>query len=258
MRLTDTHAHLYLKQFDEDRSPVLENALKAGVEKIYLPNIDVNSISAMLELEAASNGQCEAMMGLHPCSVKEGFEKALEVMEDWLNKRPFCAVGEIGLDLYWDKTTLEIQQFAFRQQIKWAKKLSIPIVVHTRESMDLALDVIESEMDDSLCGIIHCFGGTLAQAQRIMEMGFYMGIGGVITYKKSGLAQTLADVPVEYLVLETDSPYLAPVPFRGKRNESAYVRIIAQHLADAQRRHIEEIARVTTANAEKIFGKKPG
>jgi TatD DNase family protein len=258
MKLVDTHAHLYLKQFAADRSQVLENARKAGLTKIYLPNIDVKSIDPMIELEAQSEGFCEAMMGLHPCSVKADFEKSLEVIEDWLNKRPFCAVGEIGLDLYWDKTTLEIQQVAFRQQIRWAKKLGIPIVVHTRESMDQALDLIESELDESLSGIIHCFGGTPEQAQRIIDMGFYMGIGGVITYKKSGLAQTLASVPLEHLVLETDAPYLTPVPFRGKRNESAYIKIIAQHLADAKKTSIEEIARLTTANAEKIFRKKQG
>lgn len=257
MKLIDTHAHLYLKQFDDDRPEVLANALRAGVEKIYLPNIDVSSIPSMLELEAGSNGHCVAMMGLHPCSVKEDFEKQLEVIEEWLNKRRFSAVGEIGLDLHWDKSTLDIQLMAFRQQIRWAKKLGIPIVVHTRESMDLALDVIESESDESLRGIIHCFTGNSEQAQRIMDLGFYMGIGGVLSYKKSGLAQTLAQVPLEYLVLETDSPYLAPVPYRGKRNESAYVKVIAQHLADAKKTGIDEIARITTANAEKIFGKKP-
>lgn len=258
LRLIDTHAHLYLKQFDEDRSAVLSNAKKAGVEKIFLPNIDVKSIASMLDLEEASNGQCEAMMGLHPCSVKEDFESQLEVIEEWLGKRHFYAVGEIGLDLHWDKSTIEIQKIAFRQQIQWAKAYNIPIVVHTRESMDLALDVIEHELDDRLSGIIHCFTGSALQAERINKMGFYMGIGGVLTYKKSGLAETLKLVPSESLVLETDSPYLAPVPFRGKRNESAYVKIIAQLLADAKNLRIEEIARVTTANAEKIFGKNQG
>lgn len=258
MKFIDTHAHLYLEQFDNDRPAVLSRARQAGVEKIYLPNIDVNSISAVLELEDNSNGFCEAMMGLHPCSVDKEFEKQLSLIEEWLSKRAFCAVGEIGLDLYWNKTTLEIQKVAFRQQIKWAKEYRIPIVVHTREAMDLTLDVIESELDENLRGIIHCFTGDNKHAERIIAMGFYMGIGGVLTYKNSGLAKVVEKVPLEYLVLETDSPYLSPVPYRGKRNESAYVKLIAQHLADASKAPLSEIARITTANAEKIFGKETG
>ncbi|RMG84886.1 MAG: TatD family deoxyribonuclease [Bacteroidetes bacterium] len=253
--LIDTHTHIYLKHFDNDREAMLERAARAGVTRFYLPNIDSSSISAMLNLEAQHPDTCFAMMGLHPCSVKSDYKKELSLVEEWLGKRPFCAVGEIGIDLHWDKTTLDIQKDAFLTQIEWAKTLGLPIVIHCRDAMDLTIDLVRQAKDERLRGIFHCFGGTLEQAREIIELGFYLGIGGVLTYKKSGLDKVLSEVPLESVVLETDAPYLAPVPYRGKRNESAWVRIVAERLAEVKGLTINEIAIETTKNAEKIFRK---
>ncbi len=250
----DTHAHLYLKQFDDDREEMLARAHEQGIEKIYLPNIDSSSIERMLSLEAAHPETCFAMMGLHPCSVKENYEEELATVKQWLSERPFCAVGEIGIDLYWDKTFYEQQVDAFRRQINWAKELKIPIVIHCRESMDICIDIVREEKDENLFGIFHCFGGSIEQARAIMDLGFYMGIGGVATYKNSGLSEVLKEVPLESLVLETDAPYLSPVPYRGKRNESAYIHQIAVQLASIQSKALEEIEMQTTKNAAAIFG----
>ncbi len=258
MKLVDTHAHLYLRQFDADRAEVLESARKAGIEAIYLPNIDSTTIGPMLELEADSDGLCHAMMGLHPCSVKAGFEQELETVVEWLRKRSFCAVGEIGIDMHWDTSTLEIQKVAFRFQVELAARYGLPIVIHARQSLDILIDLLEAGGGHAPGGIFHCFTGTVEQARRITAMGFHLGIGGVLTYKKAGLTEVVRQLPAEVFVLETDSPYLAPVPFRGKRNESAYVKIIAQHLADALGLPLERIADITTANAQKIFRKNQG
>lgn len=254
--LIDTHAHLYLEQFDEDRDEMLQRAKQQGVGKFYLPNIDSSSVERMLSMEAQYPGECFAMMGLHPCSVKEDYKKELSIVEKWLDERPFAAVGEIGTDLYWDKAYIEEQKTVFQIQAGWAKALKLPIVIHCRDSMDLTIELVQQAQDGRLKGIFHCFGGTLEQAKAIIDLGFYLGIGGVLTYKKSGLDTVLQQIPMEHLVLETDSPYLAPVPFRGKRNESAYIRHIAEKLAEVKSTSVEEVERGTTENAGKIFGAK--
>jgi len=253
LMLTDTHAHLYAKQFDNDREEMLQHANKQGITRFYLPNIDRASIDGMLQLEAAHPDQCFAMMGIHPCSIKADYKDELAVAEDWLGKRSFCAVGEIGIDLYWDKTFLEEQKKAFIVQLNWAKELRVPIVIHARDSLDMLIDLVKQEKDEHLQGIFHCFGGTLKQAQAIMDLEFYMGLGGVLTFKKANLGAVIKDVPMNYLVLETDAPYLAPVPHRGKRNESAYIRIVAEKLAEVKDISLEEVAEITTKNALKIF-----
>lgn len=253
--LIDTHTHLYLPQFDEDRAEVIDRANEKGVERFYLPNIDSTSMDAMFALEAAHPESCFAMMGLHPCSVKENYEEELALVKKWLDTRDFCAVGEIGIDLHWDKTTLDIQKKAFRQQIDWAKEYELPIVIHSRESIDIIIEILEEEKDRRLRGIFHCFTGNVEQANKIIALGFYLGIGGVLTFKNSGLDKTIAKVGLEHLVLETDSPYLSPTPFRGKRNESAYVELVAKKLAEVKQVEIEEVAKATTANSEKIFAK---
>lgn len=253
--LVDTHAHLYLDQFDEDRDEMLQRAKDKGIRKFFLPNIDSSTIDIMLAMEDKYPGECFAMMGLHPCSVKSNYKEELSIVEKWLKERPFVAVGEIGTDLYWDKTFIEEQKDAFRIQANWAKDLGIPIVIHCRDSMDMTIDLVRQEQDGRLRGIFHCFGGSLEQANTIIDLGFYMGIGGVLTFKKSGLDKTVKDISLEHLVLETDSPYLAPTPFRGKRNESAYIHQIGEKLASVKETTLEEVARVTTENAGKIFGK---
>ena len=252
--LIDTHAHLYLDQFDEDRDEMLQRARNNGIKKFFLPNIDSSTIDIMLAMEEKYPGACFAMMGLHPCSVKNNYKEELAIVEKWLNKRPFVAVGEIGTDLYWDKTFIEEQKDAFRIQANWAKELGIPIVIHCRDSMDLTIDLVQQEQDGRLRGIFHCFGGSPEQANKIIDLGFYMGIGGVLTFKKSGLDETVQHISLNHLVLETDSPYLAPTPFRGKRNESAYIHQIGEKLASIKETTIEEVARITSENAEKIFG----
>jgi len=256
LMLTDTHTHLYVKQFQEDRTDVIERAIAEGVNRFYLPNIDSEHIEDLLALETAYPKHCFAMMGLHPCSVKENYKEELAVVEDWLKKRPFVAVGEIGLDLYWDKTFFEQQKEAFRQQIKWAKELKLPIVIHSRESTWEVVKILRTEYDESLRGIFHCFGGNLEEANAITEFGFYLGIGGVLTFKKAKLDETLESVDLQHIVLETDAPYLAPMPYRGKRNESAYIRIIAEKLAKIKGVSLEEIAHITTQNANNIFVQK--
>ena len=252
--LVDTHAHLYLEQFDEDRDEMLQRARDNDIKKFYLPNIDSSTIDVMLSMEEKYPGECFSMMGLHPCSVKSNYKEELVIAKKWLDERPFVAVGEIGTDLYWDKTFIEEQKDAFRIQANWAKDLGIPIVIHCRDSIDLTIDLVKEEQDGRLRGIFHCFGGSVEQANSIIDLGFYMGIGGVLTFKKSGLDETVKSISLEHLVLETDSPYLAPTPFRGKRNESAYIHQIGERLASVKETTLEEVARVTSENAEKIFG----
>jgi TatD DNase family protein len=256
MSFIDTHAHIYDKAFHKDRPETLHRARQAGVSHLYLPNVDSTSIDAMMEVELQNPDYCTALMGLHPCSVKKDFEKELYIVEDWLNKREFVAVGEIGLDFYWDTTFVEQQKEAFKIQIEWAKARQIPIVVHTRNSLDEALNLIESINDDNLSGIFHCFGGTNEQAQRIIAAGFLMGIGGVVTFKNRGLSDFLHRIELKHLVLETDAPYLAPVPHRGKRNEPAYLELIAAKIAEIHHCSPQEVAEQTTANAKALFEKK--
>lgn len=253
MQLIDTHTHLYVQQFEADRAEVIAKARQAGIEKFYLPAIDSETHDAMLELEAAYSEDFFAMMGLHPCSVKANFEEELEIVERWLQKRPFCAIGEIGIDLHWDTTFFEQQKEAFIRQINWAKDLDVPIVIHSRKSTWEVIEILNAEKSDKLRGIFHCFGGTVEEAEAIIDCGFHLGIGGVLTFKKAGLDKTMEKIDIKHVVLETDAPYLAPSPFRGKRNESAYIELIAKKLAEIKGVDLAEIARVTSENAQKIF-----
>jgi len=253
MELIDTHTHLYVQQFENDQAATFERAIAAGVEKFYLPAIDSETHDAMLALEAAYPERCVAMMGLHPCSVKANYKEELKIVEDWLGQRHFCAVGEIGIDLHWDTTFFEQQKEAFIKQINWAKELDVPIVIHSRKSTWEVIEILRAEKSDKLRGIFHCFGGTVEEAQAIIACGFHLGIGGVLTFKKAGLDKTMEHIDLEHVVLETDSPYLAPSPYRGKRNESAYIRLIAEKLAQIKNVDLSEIARITSANAQKIF-----
>ncbi len=250
---TDTHAHIYLDDFDADREDMLNHAYGQGVKKIYMPNIDHTSIDRMLELEEQSKGSCFSMMGLHPCSVKKDFEKELYIVEDWLAKRKFKAIGEMGTDLYWDKTFWNEQLETFRIQVDWAKKYSLPIVIHCRESLDQTIELVEQLSDGRLTGVFHCFTGTVEQAERIIKIGFYLGIGGVSTFKKGGMDVVIPDVDINHIVLETDSPYLAPVPHRGKRNEPAYIPLVAARIAELKKVSLEEVQKITTQNAAKLF-----
>ncbi|MEZ4923208.1 MAG: TatD family hydrolase [Crocinitomicaceae bacterium] len=254
MEFIDTHTHLFVEQFDEDRSVIIESALSSSVTKLLLPNIDLDSIGPMHELVDQFPVNCFPMMGIHPCSVTENWEQELDVIKDHLFKNKYIAVGEIGIDLYWDKTTLAYQQKAFAQQIEWAKELQLPIVIHVRDAFDEVFEIVDQLNDERLTGVFHCFTGNLDQAQHIMNYGgFKMGIGGVITFKNSGLDTVVSDIPMEYLVLETDSPYLAPAPFRGKRNESGYITYVASKLAEVKGIKIEEVAEITTKNAKELF-----
>ena len=254
MKFIDTHCHLYSEEFNQDIEQVIAKAIKEGVEKFYLPSIDHNETDAMLLLEKKFPGQCIAMMGLHPCSVKENYKDELKIVETWLNKRKFVAIGEIGLDFYWDKTFTAEQYAAFEMQMQWAVERNLPIVIHTRNAMQETIDAVRRFATKGLKGIFHCFGGSFDEAMEIINMNFLLGIGGVLTYKKSGLQTVMEKINLKHIVLETDAPYLTPVPFRGKRNESAYIKIIAQQLAEIKNVSLEEVAAVTTANAEKIFG----
>lgn len=251
----DTHTHLYHKQFDGDREEMLQRAIDAGVTRLMLPNIDHTSIEGMHALCDAHPELCFPMMGLHPCSVGADPAKDLAQVEDLLQSGRYWAVGEIGIDLHWDKTYLAQQEEAFRQQVRWAKDLDLPVVIHCRESFDEVFRIVEDEHQGRLTGVFHCFTGTVDQARAIVELGgFMLGIGGVITYPKSGLAAVMAEVGPEHCVLETDAPYLGPVPYRGKRNESAYIPHVAEALAQATGRTIDDIARTTTRNANTLFG----
>lgn len=250
----DTHAHLYHKQFEHDREAMVQRALDAGVKKLFLPNIDQESIASMDALAETYPAHCFAMMGLHPCSVGEDNDAVMAEMERLLRTRRYCAVGEIGIDLYWDKTWLAQQQEVFRQHVRWAKELDLPIAIHCRNSFAETIAIVEEENADALRGVFHCFTGTPEEAHRIIALGgFVLGIGGVITYPKGGLFETMQVVGPEHCVLETDAPYLAPVPYRGKRNESSYIPHIAEKLALATGRSVETIATITTTNAERLF-----
>ena len=233
---------------------MMDNAFKQGVEKIYLPGIDSSEIANMLALEDKYPDSCVPMMGLHPCYVKENYRDELAIVADWLAKRRFAAVGEIGLDFYWDTSFSQQQYEAFAIQMQWAIDRDYPIVIHTRNAMEETISAVKPFVEKGVRGIFHCFSGNADAAKRVTDMGFYLGIGGVITYKNSGLAEALENIPVEKLVLETDAPYLTPVPYRGKRNESGYLRYILSKLAEVKKMPELELAAITTANAQKIFG----
>ena len=254
MNFTDTHTHLFLEQFADDIDDVIVRAQQAGVQQFFLPNIDKSTTEAILKLANNYPNCCFPMMGLHPCSVNEAFESELQEVERWHTKEKFYAVGEIGIDLHWDDTFISQQKEAFRRQIELAKKLKLPIVIHVRESFQDVFEIIDELNDDHLTGIFHCFSGSLSQAQKIIDYtGFKLGIGGVLTYKNSGLDTVIKQINLQHIVLETDSPYLAPVPHRGERNESAHLVHIAEKLAEVKGLTIEDVANVTTANARAIF-----
>lgn len=254
MILVDSHCHLYLPEFDTDRPAMLERALQKGVQRFYLPGIDSNTIDPMLQMEAAYPGKCFPMMGLHPCSVNTGYKEELAIIEQWLAKRKFVAIGETGLDFYWDKTFIEHQYAAFKQQMELALQYDIPVVIHSRDAMKECIEVVRPFAARGLRGIFHCFGDSIELANEIIAMGFYLGIGGVVTYKKSGLAEVTRDLPLEHIVLETDAPYLTPVPFRGKRNESSYITYVAEKIAEVKSTTVAFVAEITTRNADTVFG----
>jgi TatD DNase family protein len=251
----DTHAHIYLDDFSGDRDDMMRRCLAAGVEKIYMPNIDHSTVDSMLETELRFPSQCIPTMGLHPCSVKKDFARELYMVEEWLSKRQFAAVGEIGTDLYWDKTYWEEQKEAFNIQVNWAIRYGLPVVIHCRESLDQTLDMVEQISDKRLYGVFHCFGGTKEQADRIIGAGFYLGIGGIITFRKAALDldPVLKEIDPQHVVLETDSPYLSPVPHRGRRNEPSYIPLIAGKLAEIYGMAVEKVMEMTTQNALRLF-----
>lgn len=249
----DTHCHLYLSEFDTDIDAVIDRAEKEGVNRFYLPAIDPETEDRLLALESRLAGKGFAMIGLHPTSVKADFERQLEWVRRWLDRRTFAAVGEIGLDFYWDKTFQVEQVKAFQRQIDWALEFNMPIVIHSRSSIDECIRLVEERQNGRLRGIFHCFSGSLEQANKITNAGFYLGIGGVLTYKNSGLAEVIRQVDLTHVVLETDAPYLSPVPYRGKRNESSYLKFVVDKLAQIKGVSAGEIGRITTDNTEKIF-----
>ncbi len=253
MKLTDTHSHIYLPEFENDLPDMLERAEKEGVGKILLPAIDSGTHAAMLGLEEKYPEHCRSMMGLHPCSVKENFREELRVIRDHFEKRAFVAVGETGLDFYWDKTFTEQQYTAFHEQVELALHYDIPVVIHSRNATDECIDVIRQHQQGKLKGVFHCFSGNAEQARQLMDLGFYLGIGGVVTFKNGGLDKIFETTGLEKVVLETDAPYLAPVPFRGKRNEPAYLKYVADKLAALKQISPEEVARITTGNAGELF-----
>jgi len=255
MQFIDTHSHLYSNQFDEDRTKVVKEAIAAGVGTILLPNIASNYTKGMLDLCAEFPNNCYPMMGLHPCDVKvETLTSELRHVQQELATGKYIAVGEIGLDLHWDKSTLEIQKKAFIQQIELAKHYNLPIAIHVRDSFAEAIEIIEKLNDKNLTGVFHCFAGNAEDAGRIINLGgFYLGIGGVLTFKNSGLDKTIKEINIQHLILETDSPYLAPTPFRGKRNESKYLVNIAEKLAEIHTIELLEVAQITTENAKQLF-----
>jgi TatD DNase family protein len=253
MRFIDTHSHIYDTGFQEDLNAVMASAKSAGVEKIYMPGIDSTCINGMMDMETKYSGICIPMMGLHPCYVKENYQEELAIVEGWLAKRKFAAIGEIGLDYYWDKTFAKEQQLVFEKQMQWGLDLGLPINIHTRNAMGETIELVKPFAKKGLKGIFHCFSGSKESAEQIIEMGFLLGLGGVLTYKNAGVAEAVVDIPLEFLVLETDAPYLPPVPYRGKRNEPAFMIEVAKKLAEIKNIPLHEVAEKTSGNAERIF-----
>ena len=253
MILTDTHTHLYLDDFDNDRDEVIEKALQKNVHRILLPNIDRSTTARLNNLVSAFPDFCFPMMGLHPTSVNNHFEEELQHVENELRTGKYYGVGEIGIDLYWDKTFAEEQKEAFRRQLQWAKHYKLPVSIHMRHAFSETLQIVKEELTNDLTGVFHCFTGSEKEAQLLLDTGFKLGIGGIVTFKNSKLADVVAKLPTELLVLETDAPYLTPVPYRGKRNQSAYLTYIAQKIADIKQTSVAEIAAITTATAEALF-----
>ena len=254
MRFIDTHSHIYDTGFQEDLDAVMASAKSAGVEKIYMPGIDSTCINGMMDMETKYSGFCIPMMGLHPCYVKENVQAELAIVADQLSKRKFPAIGEIGLDFYWDKTFVSQQQLAFNTQMQWALDFNLPIVIHTRNAMGETIEAVKPFAKKGLRGIFHCFSGSKESAEQIIGMGFHLGLGGVLTYKNAGVAEAIKDIPMEWLVLETDAPYLSPVPYRGKKNEPAFIIEVAKKLAEIKNLPLHEVAEITTKNAVKVLG----
>jgi len=254
MKLIDTHAHVYVDELIGDIDAVIQRATEKGVGQILMPAIDSSTHGAMLRVEEKFPGTCISMMGLHPCSVKADYEQELWIIEGQLARRKFAAIGEIGLDFYWDITFKDQQFDAFHRQVDWALKYNIPIAIHSRNATEECISLVKDHQEGRLTGVFHCFSGTLEQAMEIIGLGFYLGIGGVLTYKNAGLDKVIREIDPKHIILETDAPYLSPVPFRGKRNESSYLGLVLQKLADIKEKGVDEMAAITTRNAEKLFG----
>ncbi len=251
--MIDTHAHIYASEFDQDRDQVVQRALAQGIERILLPNIDLDSIEPMLATQAAYPEICLPMMGLHPCYVNADVEQTLATIRAWFDRHPFIAVGEIGIDLYWDKTFRAEQEHAFITQLNWAKELALPVVIHTRDSIQETLALLKQQQDGTLSGVFHCFGGSVEEAQAINDLGFHLGLGGVSTFKNGGMDKVIPHLDMTKVILETDCPYLAPVPHRGKRNEPSYTQLVAERIAELRAISVAEVDRITTANATQLF-----
>ncbi|MFN3404104.1 MAG: TatD family hydrolase [Cytophagaceae bacterium] len=252
MQIIDTHSHIYAEEFDADRDFILEKAFDSGLQKILMPNVDHTSIDRMMEVEEKYPGRCVSMMGLHPCYVKKNFEKELYLVEDWLRKRKFAAVGEIGIDLHWDTSTRAIQEEAFLIQLDFARKYKLPVVIHSRNAFREAMDIVLKN-PDGLSGVFHCFTGDEKDAEEIFDIGFYIGVGGVVTFKNSGLDKAMEKLDLSHVVLETDAPYLAPVPHRGKRNEPHMINLVAEKLAMVKNLDKEEVISIATENSINLF-----
>lgn len=252
--MTDTHSHIYSNEFESDLNLVIQRAKDEGVEKIFMPAISKDEYSMMMGIQKKYPEFCFPMMGLHPCYVKEDFKEQLDFVQQKLSEQKFYGIGECGLDFYWDTSFKTQQQEAFEQQIIWAKEKKLPLIIHSRNSTKDCLDLVEKYASDDLLGIFHCFSGTLYEAERAISLNFYLGIGGVITYKNSGLAEIVERISLNKIVLETDAPYLSPVPFRGKRNESSYLKYIAEKISHIKSIPVEDVSKITTLNSKKIFG----
>ena len=252
--ITDTHTHLYSEQFDQDREAMIQRAKDAGVQRFFIPAIDSSYSKRMFSLEENYPNDVFLMMGLHPTSVKENFEIELQHVKDWIDKKTFVAIGEIGIDLYWDKTFLKQQQMAFQTKIRWAKEKKLPIVIHCRNAFNEIFDILELEKGPDLYGIFHCFTGTLKQAEKAISYNMKLGIGGVVTFKNGKIDTFLSQIPLQHIVLETDSPYLSPTPFRGKRNESSYIKFVIEKLTSIYELPFSEIINITTENSKEVFG----
>jgi TatD DNase family protein len=253
MELIDTHAHLYAPAFEAEVAQIIQRSRDHHVQKIYMPNIDVSTIDSMLAIEALYPDLCHAMIGIHPCYIGRNFQKQLEQVEPWLAKRPFAAIGEIGIDLYRDKTYQAQQEEALAIQLQWAQQYQLPVIIHCRASFEVTLRILEKHQDGKLKGIFHCFSGSLQEAERIIALGFYLGIGGIVTFKNAGLDHIVAAIDLDHIVLETDAPYLAPTPYRSQRNEPAHLHYIAKKIAILKAVDLETVAKVTTANAIEVF-----
>jgi TatD DNase family protein len=253
MNLIDTHCHIYSSEFDTDRQAMIGRAEYEGITKMLMPAIDNSTHVQMLSLENEFSGKCLSMMGLHPCSVKENYLDELSVVEQHFERRSFVAVGETGLDFYWDLTHTQQQYQVFQRQIELALHFDIPVVIHSRNSTDECIEVVRKNQKGKLKGVFHCFSGSAEQARKIIDLNFHLGIGGVLTFKKSGLDLVVEQINTDHIVLETDAPYLAPVPFRGKRNECSYLKYVAEKFAVIKKVAVEEIAEITTANAKELF-----